>query len=41
MNAANDATIRLAPPLIIGDAELDEFQARFSRALDTVVASAR
>ncbi|HEU4757791.1 MAG TPA: acetylornithine transaminase [Agromyces sp.] len=41
VNAANDATIRLAPPLIIGDAELDEFQARFSRALDTVVASAR
>ena len=41
VNAANDATIRLAPPLIIGDAELDEFEARFSRALDTVVASAR
>lgn len=36
VNAANDATIRLAPPLIIGDAELDEFEARFSRALDAV-----
>lgn len=36
VNAANDATIRIAPPLIIGDAELDEFEARFSRALDAV-----
>ncbi|WP_127793190.1 acetylornithine transaminase [Agromyces sp. LHK192] len=34
VNAANDSTIRLAPPLIIGDAELDEFQQRFSRALE-------
>jgi acetylornithine aminotransferase len=41
VNAANDATIRIAPPLIIGDAELDEFEARFSRALDVVVAAAR
>ena len=40
VNAANDATIRIAPPLTIGDAELDEFEARFSRALDTVAAAA-
>lgn len=36
VNAANDATIRIAPPLTIGDAELDEFEARFTRALDAV-----
>lgn len=36
VNAANDATIRMAPPLIIGDAEIDEFVARFSRALAAV-----
>ena len=36
VNAANDSTIRLAPPLIIGDGELDEFEARFARALATV-----
>lgn len=34
VNAANDATIRLAPPLTIGDAELDEFERRFRRALE-------
>ena len=33
VNAANDTTIRIAPPLIIGDAEIDEFEARFARAL--------
>lgn len=38
VNAANDATIRMAPPLIIGDAEIDEFVERFSRALDAVAA---
>ncbi|QAY74288.1 acetylornithine transaminase [Agromyces protaetiae] len=38
VNAANDSTIRLAPPLIIGDAELDEFADRFGRALETVLA---
>ena len=32
VNAANDSTIRLAPPLIIGDAEVDEFIARFTAA---------
>ncbi|MFF2273032.1 acetylornithine transaminase [Agromyces sp. NPDC058136] len=36
VNAANDATIRMAPPLIIGDAEIDEFVARFTRALAAV-----
>ncbi|MEI5584986.1 acetylornithine transaminase [Agromyces sp. CCNWLW213] len=36
VNAANDSTIRLAPPLIIGDDELDEFEARFARALAAV-----
>jgi acetylornithine aminotransferase len=40
VNAANDATIRIAPPLIIGDVELDEFEARFSRALDAVAVAA-
>ena len=39
VNAANDSTIRMAPPLIIGDAELDEFEERFARALDTVAAT--
>ncbi len=39
VNAANDSTIRLAPPLIIGDAEIDEFADRFSRALDAVGAA--
>lgn len=39
VNAANDATIRMAPPLIIGDAEIDEFVERFQTALDAVAAS--
>ncbi|RXZ44735.1 aminotransferase class III-fold pyridoxal phosphate-dependent enzyme, partial [Agromyces binzhouensis] len=39
VNAANDSTIRIAPPLIIGDAELDEFADRFGRALDAVAAA--
>jgi len=39
VNAANDATIRIAPPLIIGDHELDEFETRFGRALERVAAS--
>ena len=38
VNAANDSTIRIAPPLIIGDAEIDEFADRFGRALDAVAA---
>jgi acetylornithine/N-succinyldiaminopimelate aminotransferase len=36
VNAANDETIRLAPALIIGDAEIDEFTALFAAALHTV-----
>jgi len=36
INAANDATIRLAPALTIGDVEIDEFQTLFARALATV-----
>ena len=33
VNAANESTIRLAPPLIVGDAELAEFERRFGLAL--------
>ncbi len=36
VNAANDSTIRIAPPLTIGDVEIDEFAEKFARALDTV-----
>ncbi|GAA3900328.1 acetylornithine transaminase [Microbacterium invictum] len=36
INAANESTIRLAPPLTIGDVEIDEFQDKFGRALHTV-----
>ncbi|MDO7881751.1 acetylornithine transaminase [Antiquaquibacter soli] len=35
VNAPNDTTIRLAPPLIIGDAEIDEFTEKFTTALET------
>lgn len=35
VNAANDATIRLAPPLIIGDAEVARFTALFTQALES------
>jgi acetylornithine aminotransferase len=41
VNAANDSTIRIAPPLIIDDADIDEFADRFSRALDAVAATHR
>ncbi|WP_279588100.1 acetylornithine transaminase [Salinibacterium sp. ZJ454] len=34
VNAANDTTIRLAPPLIIGDAEVEIFIDIFARALE-------
>lgn len=33
INAPNESSIRLAPPLIVGDAELEEFRDRFGRAL--------
>ncbi|TDW28984.1 acetylornithine transaminase [Cryobacterium psychrophilum] len=36
VNAANETTIRLAPPLIIGDAELEQFERRFGQALATL-----
>jgi acetylornithine/N-succinyldiaminopimelate aminotransferase len=34
INAANDTSIRIAPPLIIGDAEVAEFTDKFTRALE-------
>jgi acetylornithine aminotransferase len=37
INAPNDRSIRLAPPLIIGDAELAEFDSRFRAALAAAV----
>lgn len=36
INAANETSIRIAPPLIVGDEELADFQARFGRALARV-----
>ena len=36
VNAANESTIRIAPPLTIGDVEIDEFEELFGRALSTV-----
>ncbi|MEL4320152.1 acetylornithine transaminase [Leifsonia sp. YIM 134122] len=36
INAPNPQSIRLAPPLIIGDTEIAEFTARFTRALESV-----
>jgi acetylornithine aminotransferase len=34
VNAPNDTSIRLAPPLIIGDAEIAEFVTKFTQALE-------
>ena len=34
VNAANDTSIRLAPPLIVGDAEIAEFITLFTQALE-------
>ena len=34
INAANDTSIRLAPPLIIGDAEIDRFLTLFAASLE-------
>jgi acetylornithine aminotransferase len=39
INAPNDRSIRIAPPLIVGDAELAEFDARFRAALSAVSAA--
>ncbi|WP_374010918.1 acetylornithine transaminase [Leifsonia sp. LS-T14] len=36
INAPNESSIRLAPPLIVGDAELADFRERFGRALASV-----
>lgn len=36
VNAANDSSIRLAPPLILGDVEVELFAERFRTALDAV-----
>jgi acetylornithine aminotransferase len=39
INATGPDSIRLAPPLVIGDIELDEFRARFGAALSDVAAA--
>ena len=39
VNAAADGRLRLAPPLVIGDAEVTEFTAKFSAALAAVSAA--
>jgi acetylornithine/N-succinyldiaminopimelate aminotransferase len=36
VNAASDTSIRIAPPLIVGDAEIDEFTEKFTKALEAV-----
>lgn len=36
VNAANESSIRIAPPLIVGDTELAEFAELFARALNVV-----
>jgi acetylornithine aminotransferase len=36
VNAANDSSIRIAPPLIVGDDEVRLFAERFREALDAV-----
>jgi acetylornithine/N-succinyldiaminopimelate aminotransferase len=38
VNAPNDTSIRIAPPLIVGDAELAEFAQLFARALEAALA---
>ena len=39
VNAANDSTIRMAPPLIIDDDDIDEFAARLGHSLTAVAAT--
>ena len=39
MNAANPETVRIAPALTIGDAELDEFRELFAASLADVQTS--
>lgn len=36
INAPNDSSIRIAPPLIVGDAELEEFRTIFTQVLKSV-----
>ncbi len=36
INAPNETSIRIAPPLIVGDAELEEFRAIFTQAIRSV-----
>jgi acetylornithine/N-succinyldiaminopimelate aminotransferase len=36
VNAASDTSIRIAPPLIVSDAEIDEFTNKFTKALEAV-----
>jgi acetylornithine/N-succinyldiaminopimelate aminotransferase len=36
VNAASDTSIRIAPPLIVGDVEIDEFTTKFAQALEAV-----
>ena len=36
INAANDTSIRLAPPLLIGDADITEFTTKFTQALEAI-----
>jgi len=40
INAPNDLSIRIAPPLIVGDAELDEFREKFTLALGSLTPGA-
>jgi acetylornithine aminotransferase len=39
VNAPNEHSIRLAPPLIVGDAELSEFRTQFTDALESLEAT--
>jgi acetylornithine/N-succinyldiaminopimelate aminotransferase len=41
INAPNDSSIRIAPPLIVGDAELQEFREKFSLALQSLTLDAK
>ncbi|HEY5319267.1 MAG TPA: aminotransferase class III-fold pyridoxal phosphate-dependent enzyme, partial [Galbitalea sp.] len=34
VNAANETSIRIAPPLIVGDTEIAEFATKFAKALE-------
>ncbi len=38
INAPNESSIRIAPPLVVGDAEISDFRERFGRALATFAA---